>query len=193
MPTTSLTPVTKFPATVQIGGTVLFNFTLPSAFVSATISFLAQRRGGTGNGADLILKAMSVSANGVASLTLVSADITGKATGTYDWYIFSVLLGARYEMVCGEFELLSDPTISGRLVSPLATALAAINAYLSGDLSVQSYTIQGRTLTSINPTELLKIRSYLQGELRREQAAENIACGLDAKSNTVRVRFRGGL
>lgn len=59
-------------------------------------------------------------------------------------------------------------------------ALEAIEAYLAdaNNLKASSYEIAGRSLNRYPITELLKLKSHYQAEVRREDAASRMAAGL---------------
>lgn len=69
-------------------------------------------------------------------------------------------------------------------------ALDAIEAYLAdaNNLKASSYEIAGRNLARYPISELLKLKSHFQAEVRREEAAERAAAGLPSRGR-IYVRF----
>lgn len=122
-------------------------------------------------------------------------------SGVYSWqaYVYKsggtpVLITEKYTIETGKVEILPDLTqsTSGSDFRSIAkTTLDIIEARLRGNTSpeIMAYSIAGRSVSKMNVTELIKLRSYFQEEYRRETEAEAIARGLDSP-NRIGVRFR---
>jgi len=65
------------------------------------------------------------------------------------------------------------------------TLLAAVESALEGTLDDQasSYEINGRSIENISPTELLRIRAQLKGEIAMEEADSGAAVGEFREAN----------
>lgn len=121
--------------------------------------------------------------------------------GKYSWqsYVYKgsgspLVISEKYTLEIGQVEILPDLTQALSTTDNRSHAkkvLDAIESLLEGKASadVTSYSIGGRSLSKMNPEELIKWRSFYKIEYERELEAEAIAKGLDSPRR-VGVRFR---
>ena len=122
--------------------------------------------------------------NAAAHLLAVVSSTTGAwAPGAYSWVLQASRTTERATLASGRLQVLPDPAATGTapmdLRSTSRQALDAINAYLldTNNLKAASYSIAGRTLTRHSMPDLLALRSRLQAEVAREEAAAALASG----------------
>lgn len=173
------------PATLVAGDTLKFTKTLADYPASAswvltyTLANAAQRY------------TFAATASGDDHAVTVAATTTATyAPGNYDWRaqvskageVFTV--GAGVMTVQPSFATATDGRSSAR------KTLDAINAYLadSNNLAAASYEIAGRKLSRYSIPDLLQLRSTMETDVTREQAASRVAAGLPDKRR-VFVRF----
>jgi hypothetical protein len=115
------------------------------------------------------------------------------AAGDYTWQAY-VEGGSSERYTVGTGRMTIKPDLAAQAAgydtrTTAAKTLAAVNAWLtSRDLAVAEYEVAGRRMKYIPMAELLTLRSKLQAEVAREQAAERVALGLPSRSK-VYVRF----
>ena len=135
----------------------------------------------------------------VAAGTDHYAEITiadsAETVGVYRWHSYATLLddSERYQVGTGTCEVLTDFATETSGYDPRTNAekmLDAINAVLVGRASIdqESMSIQGRSLSRTPIADLLKLKSQVQVEVRRERAAERAVLGL-ATGQKIRTRF----
>lgn len=90
----------------------------------------------------------------------------------------------------GTVEIKQNFITAGDRRSHAAKTLDAIQAVIEKRATVdqENYTINGRSLTRMNISDLLKFRDIYRAELAREKNAEKIANGLGTRQ-TIRTRF----
>jgi hypothetical protein len=121
-----------------------------------------------------------------------AATTAGWAPGWYGGELWFVRGGEAYRALAGQVQI-----VPGLRIAPAGTdtrsdaerALAAIEATLSGKAgsAVQSYQINGRSLSSYSLAELIKLRELY----RREVASERRAAGLaDGRGSVRRIAVR---
>lgn len=96
-------------------------------------------------------------------------------------------------MESGQIEILPDlaqATTDSDFRSHVKKVLDAIESLLEGKATADamSYSIGGRSISKMGPTELLKWRDVYRVEYERELDAEGIAKGLDSRRR-IGVRF----
>lgn len=133
-------------------------------------------------------------ADGADHLVSVAASTTAAyVAGSYTWqsYVDGV---SSQRFTVGNGSIIIKPNLAAQAAgydtrTTAAKTLAAVNTWLtSKDLSVADIQLEGRALKRIPVAELLKLRSRLQAEVRREEAADRLAMGLPSKSKIL-VRF----
>lgn len=135
---------------------------------------------------------ITATADGDDHLVNVPAATTaGYAAGYYRW-IASVSKGSeRYSVGSGYMtiaENLAAATSYTDRVLTLRTDIAAINGFLAKNYKYSSYSIGGRSLSSLTPTEIFGLRDRLQREVNDLLNAEKIKSGLGT-NKIVRVRI----
>jgi len=132
-------------------------------------------------------------------------EITGAISGAieagiYAWKSFASLTTGEGEGIVTERHFISEGSIE--VVSDwVATevfdtrswarrCLDAVEALLEGKTTadVQSYSLGGRSISKLTPTELLDWRSFLKSEVRQEDQRDLIAKGLPPQ-NKVLIQF----
>jgi len=132
--------------------------------------------------------------NAGAHLLTVAAGVTaGWAPGAYTWVLQASKAGERETLASGQTTLRPDPASATGpldLRSTSRQALDALNAYLldANNLKAASYSIAGRTLSRHSMPDLLALRSRLQAEVAREEAAAAVAAG-GVDRRRIYVRF----
>lgn len=120
-------------------------------------------------------------------------------SGIYSWqaYVYkgpSPDFTERVTIGTGTVEILPDLFLVGTqtdLRSHVKKVLDAIESILEGKSTtdVMAYSIAGRSISKMNPTELLKWRDLYRSEYQRELDAEGVAKGLDS-GRRIGVRFQ---
>lgn len=150
-----------------------------------TLSYsLAPKAGGTPTTA-----AAQADADGWA-VTVAPATTAALAAGSYGWTLFAMRIsdGARQTVCAGVLEVAPDPAQGGDTRTQARKLLDAINAVLEGRITkdVESYSIEGRSLTRV-PLEVLRTtRARL---MREVQAEERLAAGRRPGPRYQRLRF----
>lgn len=133
----------------------------------------------------------SASASGDDHLVTVPAATTaGWAAGTYKWRAQASKAGEVFTVgdgtlvVEGAFGAAAESRTKARI------ALDNLEAYLadSNNLAAAEYQIAGRSLKRHSITELLKLKSHLQQQVRTEEVADRVGAGLP-DPRRVYVRF----
>lgn len=132
-----------------------------------------------------------------ASAHLLSVATTATAlwvAGEYSWVLQASKAAERVTIATGRTTVRPDPaavsTAAMDLRSTARQALDAVNAYLANpaNLASASYSIAGRSLNRHSMADLLALRSRLQVEVSREEAADRASAGLPDKRR-IYVRF----
>lgn len=136
---------------------------------------------------------LNSTADGDLHRTQATAEQTANwAPGAYSWVAAAVKDGERYTLDQGALQILPDPTSATALDtrSSARIALENVEAYMANasNLAAASYSIAGRTLSRHSLSELLKLRSQLQLDVAREDAAARASAGLPDKRR-IHVRY----
>lgn len=135
------------------------------------------------------------------AVSATAATTKGWVPGIYAWQAYVYKLGGapsaiseKYTIEHGQLTVLPDitqATSATDLRSDCKKTLDAIEALLIGKATadVLSYSVAGRAIAKMAPTELLKWRDVCRVEYQRELDAERVAKGLDTNKR-VGVRFR---
>jgi hypothetical protein len=116
-------------------------------------------------------------------LTVAAATTAAWAPGAYTWALQASRGAERETMATGQITVRPDPAAAGTAAMDLRStsrqALDALNAYLldASNLKAASYSIAGRSLARHAMADLLALRSRLQAEVAREDAAATVAAG----------------
>lgn len=124
-------------------------------------------------------------------VSVAAASTTAYTAGHYRWTASVSKSGERYTVGTGYVtisENLATATTYTDRVLTLRTDITAINGFLAKNYKYSSYSIGGRSLASLTPTEVFGLRDRLQRELNDLLNAENIKAGLGS-NKIVRVRF----
>lgn len=128
--------------------------------------------------------------------TSATASTTASWTaGEYSWVAYVDLAGEHYVVDEGTVTLLPNLSIAtaydGRSQAEvaLADAKAALAEFQSSGGRVKSYSIAGRSMEFDAAGDILKLVSYWQIEVTREQAAKAVAKGL---ADPRRIYLRAG-
>lgn len=124
------------------------------------------------------------------SISIPSATTASLTPGLYGWTLFATRIsdGARQAICSARFEVSPDPAQGGDARTQARKLLDAINAVLEGRITkdVESYSIEGRSLTRV-PLEVLRTtRARL---MREVQAEERLAKGQRPGPSYTRLRF----
>lgn len=138
--------------------------------------------------------AITASADGDSHRVLVDAATTGAwVVDSYTWNSWVEKSGEVYSIASGQLGIQADPRtvaagLDGRSSArkALDAADAALAAYGS-KAYLQAYEINGRSQKFHSPSEFLAWRSALQREVRREDAAADMAAGRGSR-NKIFVR-----
>ncbi len=138
--------------------------------------------------------AFSASADGDSHRVQIAAATTGAwAADSYTWSSWVEKAGEVYSVDSGQLVIQADPRsvaagFDGRSAArkALDAADAALAAY-GAKAYLQAYEINGRSQRFHSPSEFLAWRNALQTEVRREQAAADMAAGRGSR-NKIFVR-----
>lgn len=139
---------------------------------------------------DSSLDVIATNDNGEFLTIVDSTNLLGAGTYYYQAYITKNLL--RRTIQSGAVEAVinyaASPDFDGRnqLEKDLEIINQAIRAVVSG--GVQSYSIQGRSLSKLSLSELMSLRDSYRAELQREQSAKAVLRG-EANPRRAFVRF----
>lgn len=127
-------------------------------------------------------------------LTATASTTAAWPAAEYTWVLQASRVDERNTLQAGRITVRPDPAASSTAAMDLRStarqALDALNAYLANpaNLTAASYSIAGRTLSRYAMGDLLALRSRLQGEVAREEAASRAAAGLPDRRR-IFVRF----
>jgi hypothetical protein len=173
------------PATLVAGDTLKFNKTLddyPASAawvltytlvnVSARYTFVATASGD------------------VHAVTVAATTTATWLPGDYEWRAQVSKTGEVFTVAAGQITILPSFASATDSRSSAKQTLDAINAYLASptNLAAASYEIAGRRLSRYPFTELLALRSAMEVDVSKEQAAIRVSAGLPDKRR-VYVRF----
>lgn len=134
---------------------------------------------------------------GVASgtshtFTIAAATTAGYRAGKYRWRLAVTSAGVRKTVEEGIVEVLPDPAAAGNFDHRTAArvVLEQVDAYLKDPTNLQAaaYSINGRSLSRYSLTELLRLRSQMAEEVKREEMAERAQQGMPSPRRLY-VRF----
>ena len=187
---------TEVPTTLVAGTRWAWKLgTLSSAYPSASYSvkWVARAEAGAANASEI---SITGSASGSDYLFEAAGTTTdGYATGRHAWQLIVTRTSDSETVPVGSGIVTITPdrdTQSGDLRSHARRTLEAIEAMLEGraDSSVQSYTLEGRSIGHYTISELLQFRDRYRREVASEIAAARAARGL-AGGGLIRARFVG--
>ncbi|MEY2686550.1 MAG: hypothetical protein RL375_748 [Pseudomonadota bacterium] len=126
-------------------------------------------------------------------VTVASTTTANWTAGTYSWAVYASRSGERHTLQTGTTQIMADPgavsTLDTR--SPAAIALEAADAALAAygaKAYLHSYEIAGRSQRFQDPATFMAWRDKLKAEVRREEAAADIAAGRRPR-NQILARF----
>lgn len=125
--------------------------------------------------------------------TVTSAQSTDFVVGYYHWQLEIIRIsdGNRIVVERGSFTAIPDLDVNGADPRTHAEIMVAkIESILEGkaDSDVASYSIAGRSLSKLSPTELTEWRDYYRKEVAKEKKNELVKLGKKTNS-TILVRF----
>jgi hypothetical protein len=183
----------NIPSTLRAGDTFSWTESLPDYPASNgwTLTLVLSKYGQT-------LITIEATADGDDYAIAITAAVSALWTaGVYSWmaYVYKEVeevISEKYTLESGNLTILPDLTQAGSttdLRSHAKKVLDAIEALLEGKTDVISYSIAGRSISKMTPTELIKWRSFYKTEYQRELEAEAIARGED-NPRRIGVRFQ---
>jgi hypothetical protein len=187
----------NIPATLRAGDTISWDESNSDYPASSgwTLAFVLTKYGQS-------LITITASADGDDyAISVLPAVSRVWVAGIYSWqaYVYKasgtpILITEKYTLENGQITILPDITqaVSATdLRSHAKKVLDAIESLLEGKSTadVLSYSIAGRSISKMNPEELIKWRSFYKTEYEREVEAEGIARGEDSPRR-IGVRFR---
>jgi len=126
-------------------------------------------------------------------VTLSAATTATYAAGQYAWqaYVTKSSTSERYTVASGQMKVeanFATGAVDGR--SHVQRTLDALEATLEGRASSDqlAYSIGGRSISKMNPEQLLQWRDKYKAEVAAEEKAQKIAAGMGA-TGTIRVRM----
>jgi hypothetical protein len=178
---------TTEPACVTAGDTVQWLKSLPDypaddGWVLGYVLINAASKitlGSTASGADHLVGA-------------TAAASAAWASGAYEWQARVSRSGEVFTVGRGRMQVL--PSLSAATTldtrSSARRGLEAVEAYMAdgNNIKAAGYTIAGRTLNRYTLADLIALKSHLQAEVVREDAAASLAAGLPDKRR-IYVRF----
>lgn len=180
------------PTKIVVGDFIQWKHTsLATAYPPATHSATYVARIASGQSAEIQIAAIERTNYYLFQVT--SATSAAFATGAYHWQleIVETASGNRIVVERGEFQAIADLDNNGADPRTHAEIMVdKIEALLSGraDKDVSSYSIQGRSISKMNVSELLQWRDYYRKEVVKEQRDLAIEQGRPTKT-TMKVRF----
>lgn len=125
--------------------------------------------------------------------TVDSATSTDFVAGYYHWQLEIIRISDNNRIVVerGSFTAIEDLDVNGADPRSHAEIMVdKIEGILQGkaDSDVSSYSIAGRSLTKMSPSELTEWRDYYRKEFAKEKKAEAIKLGKKT-SSTILMRF----
>ncbi len=126
------------------------------------------------------------------SFDIPMATTAAWTPGDYQWVAFVVSGSERFTVGTGRItirpDVLTTPADGRTHAEKVLTALEALLEGRAGR-DHMAVTINGRAITRMPITDLIKWRDQYRAELRRIQQAERIARGEGLSANQIRVRF----
>jgi hypothetical protein len=170
--------VVKLPHNLTSGETFLFSLDDLSGASSVSV-----RLGGP--------ETRTVTATLSGGVWTASVDTKDWKPGVYEVAVWTVNNGATVVLLKTRLTIVADASTSATSHDPRTNAekiVEAIDARLAGnnDPTWASYTINGRSITQITPSELIKLRSYYLQIAVRERRRAN---GLSELGPTIAMRF----
>lgn len=128
--------------------------------------------------------------------TVAAATSAGYRAGRYRWRFVVTNGSTRQTVESGWLDVAPDPAASGNVDhrSAARVVLDNIDAYLRDRTNLQaaSFTVAGRSLSRYSMSEVLSLKSQMEAEIKREEAASRLASGVGSRRNKVFVRFGRG-
>lgn len=157
----------------------------------ATYDLIYRFRLKNGTGQDQTITATNSGGDYLATLT--GATTSSWVAGEYYWQSFISRKSDSALLIIGNGELLLQPTLDQNgadLRTHAVIMLAKINSLLEGraDKDVNSYSIQGRSLSKLSITDLITWRDYYRKEVAKEKQTAAIAAGKSSGA-TIKARF----
>lgn len=145
------------------------------------------------NGSSVDHSVTATNSDGDYLATLSGATTSAWVAGEYYWQAFISRKSDSALLIIGTGDLLVKPTLDQNgadLRTHAEVMLEKINSLLEGraDKDVNSYSIQGRSLSKMTITDLITWRDYYRKEVAQEKRNAAIAAGKPS-SATVKVRF----
>jgi hypothetical protein len=147
--------------------------------------------------ADQNFKVDGVDSGTTHTATIAAATSAAYRAGRYRWRLTVTRTSdsVRKTIEEGWLEVMADPAAVGNLDhrSSPRIVLDNIEAYLQDptNLRAASYSLGGRSLSRYSMSELLSLKSQMEIEVHREEAAERVANGL-GNPRRLYVRFDRG-
>lgn len=180
------TPTTE-PASIIAGDTAKWLKTLADYPASAGWALVYTLINATGK------ITLAATAQGDDHLVTAPATTTnGWAAGAYEWRAQVSKAGEVYTVGSGRITIAPSfgaDTLDSR--TPARVMLEAVEAVMlkTATSNVQEYEIAGRRLKHYTMGELLQLRDRLKNDVRREEAAQQIANGTGGVPGRIFVRF----
>ena len=114
------------------------------------------------------------------AFTIPAATSAGYTSGDYRLYLYAVSGAEKYLIGQQDVTIKPNPlTATGDIRDHVKKMLDAINATLEGRASQEyaSMSIDGKSITQMDPDTLLRLRAYYVNEYRKLQNADRIANG----------------
>lgn len=186
----------NIPATLRAGDTIEWDESVSDYPASDgwTLAFVLTKYGQS------LITIAAVADGDNYAITITAAISAAWTSGIYSWqaYVYKeagspVAITEKYTLESGQVQILpniTQATSTTDLRSHAKKVLDAIEALLEGKATadVMSYSIAGRSISKMNPEELIKWRSFYKTEYQRELEAEGIARGED-NPRRIGVRF----
>ena len=122
--------------------------------------------------------------------TLATTDTSSYKSGKYNYQRYVTKASEKITLDYGSLTIIKDYSVAHDARSHAKKTLSAIEAVIENRATVDqlAYTINGRSLSRTPLEELIKFRSFYQGEVAREDREERLAQGLGTRQN-IRVRL----
>jgi hypothetical protein len=180
----AITIPSHIPKIITAGDTLKFTFTnsdYPASTWTGTCTII--------NSTDRYTFTATNDSDGFAFV--VSSTSTGEWTaGDYSYVIKATASGETYTLESGSVTILADYLIASDKRSHYRKMLDAIRSVLEGGATddVASYSIGGRSLSTIPRSELIKHEAYYSAKVVQEEKAEKNKRG-ESSSRNILVRF----
>jgi hypothetical protein len=173
------------------GDTLNFETTVPAYPPSA--SWVAKIRLVPRAGGSPIVITAASAGGGERYAFQVGPSVTATwPAGVYGWSLWVERAGERYTQESGQLTVRPDPAAMAGGIDTRSQAQKALEdaraALAAWTPTTRKYTIGGRQMEFNSVAEILQLISHWQVEVKREQAAERMAAGLDARRK-VHVRI----